>query len=92
MKFEVVVDELFGAKSAGYRFDTEHSHLVIDPDAQNEFLKDWNPNRLSNKIDSFLDFESELYRGEDGEFYAVEFIYPRSGGKMPLCWWKLVKA
>ena len=91
MKFTTVNDDLFAAQKLGYRFDP-NAEMVIDQNvaAIVNAEHDGHGNHLSNLIDRFCDFDSPLYRGEDGEFYAMRTYYTSGGEQLPLVWRKLI--
>lgn len=79
--FTAIIDELYGAKKAGY---------VFAPGSVREYDKDLalraGERLTDNLLDAFYDFDSGVYTDENGDPYAVTFW----AGK-PFCWQRLVK-
>ncbi len=89
MKFTTIVDELNGAKNAGYTF-CEDTDREIDQDLYKKLRTERGGRWVDSQLDSLYDFDSSLYQGEDGNMYAVKMIY--SGDCwIPLAWHKLTK-
>lgn len=84
MEFTKLTNEVFGARKLGYRFDLDaefgrNESLLRDVTAYcgERFADDL--------IDGFFDLDGDLYKGEDGEYYAVQMYL----GK-PLVWQRLI--
>ena len=89
MKFEKVTSELYGAKKAGYTFDRD-AEREINTQLMRILAAERGERFAEDKLDSFSDFDGDLYRGEDGEAYAVLYVYA-NGREQPLCWQRLKK-
>ena len=85
MTFTCIVNGEHAARNQGFRFDTS-----VNPQFDEKYweeLRHFNGERfVDNKLDSLYDFDGGLYQGDDGKYYAVEYV----NGK-PLCWQQLAK-
>lgn len=89
MKFERLTNEVYGAKKAGYVIDTEEPRIT-DADLYVRIANERGSRYVDNKLDDLYDNDGDLYKGEDGNAYAVEYVYI-DGVFKPLCWQRLVK-
>ena len=89
MKFTAIVDELNGARNAGYTFCKE-ADREIDRELYNKLCGQRGQRWTDSKIESLYDLDGGLYQGEDGEMYAVEMVFCDDDWK-PLTWHKLSK-
>lgn len=87
--FTRITAELYGARSQGYEFDLT-AVTGINTALYNELAADNGANYLDKRMDSFCDFDGDLYMDENGEPYAVDEMY-RNGKMVPLFWHKLVR-
>lgn len=87
MKFEQMTNEYKGAQHAGYVFDTAVER-GIDDDAMAELVRDRGQNWFDDHMDYFCDHEGDLYRGEDGCYYAVWFE-TLGGQRKAVAWQRL---
>ena len=87
MKFHRITHELYGAKKAGYR-------LAMDSD---RFIDDMVASALGSHraeicLDSFYDFDGDLYETGNGDKYYVLMVYVNNEmGYKPFCWQKVEK-
>lgn len=72
MTFTQLTNEAFGAMNRGYRMDLTCKR-VFDEAVLAQLERDMGETFVNNLIDSFEEFESDLYQGDDGEYYAVAF-------------------
>ena len=85
--FKRITHELYGAKKAGYRLNLE-SNRIIDANVAAMIGK----RRTNTCLDSFYDFDGDLYEDENGEKFSVMMVYVNDElGYQPLCWQKLEK-
>lgn len=86
--FEKCTDSLYGARNAGYVFDKTVAREVDEQFMQNLIVSRgrW---FVDAKLDELYDLDGDLYQGEDGQYYAVVFVYD-GDVPVPLCWQKLV--
>lgn len=89
MKFERITNELYGARNAGYVFDST-APRTIDQDVVDR-MKSRGEAYIDNQLDAMYDNDGDLYRGEDGEYYGVIFGYV-DGHIVPLAWQRMVHA
>lgn len=89
MTFTPVIDELNGARNAGYIFD-ESADTVCDDALYKKLRSERGGNWVSNQVDTLYDFDGPLYRGDDGERYAVQMVWVEDGF-VPLAWHRLIK-
>lgn len=88
--FTIINDEQYAVKNAGYKLDFENDTTHSD-------FSQWHFNRSENrqldKIDSFYDLDNaSLCRDENGELYAVEYIYSGTTGTfIPMIWQRVTK-
>lgn len=90
MKFVAEIDELFGARRAGYVFD-ETADRERDEELYQKAIRDHGENWVDGKADELWELDGSLFRGEDGEAYAVVMIC--DGAEMkPLFWHRLCRS
>lgn len=89
MKFKSVTNEIFGARKAGYTFDTNAPRETDD--ALLADLRSRSRRLADNLLDEFYDLDGDLYRGDNGEYYAVKFA-SFDGQEKPVIWQRLVKS
>ena len=87
MKFVPEINELYGAKNAGYVFD-ETADRERDEELYRRLIRERGMNFVDRKADAFWDFSGGLFLGEDGEHYTVEFVWDNEELK-PLFWHRL---
>ena len=90
MIFTAVDDREYGARNAGYTFD-EKAERERDEDLYRELIRERGENWVDRKADALWDLSGGLFLGEDGQPYAVEFVWDHEGYK-PLFWHRLRKA
>ena len=83
MKFKQITHDLYGAKKAGYCLDENADRIIDASVAATIGFK-----RTDTCLDSFYDFDGDLYEDEDGKPYAVMMVFA-DGKYQPLCWQKL---
>ena len=83
--FEQITHELYGAKKNGFVFDMNYPREM-----DKAVAKAIGHRRTDICLDSFCDLDGDLYRDENGFYYAVQFVYVENGYK-PLCWQRLKK-
>ena len=88
MKFERITAEAFGAKHQHWDIDRSVK-WEQDRDFYDRLRREKGENWLSNQLDSFFDFDSNLYLADDGNFYAVHHVMDMDGSFKPLYWWRL---
>lgn len=88
--FERKTFELYGARNAGYCFDLKEDR-EIDNQLMRKLIAERGERFVDNKLDDFCDFTGDLYEDENGEPFAVGFVYDGEH-EVPLCWQKLRKA
>ena len=89
-KFERKTSELYGAKRAGYRFD-RFADREMDEQLIRKLRAERGERFVDDKLDALYDFDGDLYQDENGDFYAVVFVWDHDH-EVPLCWQKLVVA
>lgn len=89
MKFTQLTNEFCGARKAGYALDLNAQHEVNQP-ALDDLRHRRGESAVNNLIDSLSDNEGDLFQGEDGEYYTVEFDYSASPAVIA-AWHRLVK-
>lgn len=89
MKFEQLTNEFNGARNAGYTLDLTCSHEV-DDSAAASVMTTRGESYLNSLVDSLFDNEGDLFRGQDGNLYAVIFDYGRTPA-VPVAWQRLRK-
>lgn len=85
MKFEQLTNQAFGAQRAGYRPDPDAAP-IIDEAVLEKIRKTRGESAANNLIDGFKDFDGDLFRGEDGELYTVEFDFTSYAQYAPAIW------
>jgi len=89
MKFTQLTNEVFGAQNAGFRIDPDAERMTDDE--RIKVLHDRMGETYVNALlDSFYDFESDLFQGEDGEYYAV-MMDPTTTESCPLILQRLLR-
>ena len=83
MKFEQITNAAFGAMHAGYKIDLA-AERQIDAAALQHVKYDHGENYVYSEIDALYDFDGDLYRGDDGEYYTV-WMHDNT----PIIWHKL---
>lgn len=89
MKFKKMTNELYGAKNAGYVIDVD-APRITDADLYVKLAIERGNRFVDGKLDALYDFDGDLYKGEDGEYYAVEFVNTDDEVK-PFCWQRVIK-
>lgn len=89
MTFTPVIDELNGARNAGYIFD-ESADTVTDEALYKKLRNERGGNWASDQVDALYDFDGPFYLGGDGEHYAVQMVWA-DDGYVPLAWHRLTK-
>lgn len=88
--FERKTEKLYGARDAGYRIDK-----TFDCEENEQLVRKIRAERgdrfVNNKLDSLYDFDGDLYTDENGNPYAVVFVYDHEQ-EAPLFWCRLVEA
>ena len=94
-EFEIVKDELYAVEKAGFRLDAENDvrHFDFSQWHLSE-EKTGTERHEENALDSFYDLDgAKLCKDENGDLYAVEYIYSAAlGCSTPLIWQRVVKA
>ena len=90
MTFTPAIDELNGARNAGYIFD-ESADTERDDALYKRLRSERGGNWVSNQVDTLYDFDGPLYLGDDEKYYAVQMVWI-DGGYVPLAWHRLIKA
>lgn len=89
-KFVKMTEELYGAKNAGYAIDK-----AADREEDQQLIRKLRAERgdrfVDDKMDALYDFDGDLYQDENGNFYAVVFVWDHDH-EAPLCWHKLKEA
>ena len=88
-KFERLTQEIYGARNAGYMIDGK-AELETDEQLIRKLRAERGDRFVEKKLDELYDFDGDLYQDENGDFYAVVFVYDRDH-EVPLCWQKLTK-
>jgi hypothetical protein len=102
MKFEIIDNDVYAVKNAGYKLDFSHGLPEHNADYYKQFEKNYggiigNP-RLDDDIDSFYDLDgASLCKGEDGNLYAVEYkiVWGEDGyscTSVPAIWQRVKKS
>ena len=89
MKFIKITNEDYGAKHQGYHFD-KSVKWEQDQELYDRLRSERGENWIGEKLDSFFDFDSDLYVDEHGEPYAAHEVMDVDGTFKPLYWWRLV--
>ena len=89
MKFERLTNEFYGARKAGYVIDTD-APRVTDADLCARLEKERGSRFVEGKLDALYDFDGDLYKAENGDLYAVEYVFTDDGYE-PLCWQRVKK-
>lgn len=90
MKFERLTSEGYGARNAGYTLDLDYPR-EYDKDLLQEAEIERGERFVDNALDSFNDFDGDLYRGDDGNLYAVSSIW-FGNSSVPVIWQRVKKA
>lgn len=91
MNFTCVNNEAFGARHAGFEIDLD-ADRIIDEEFAERLRKEGRGYAVENAKDGIFDFDSGLYQGEDGNFYAVSMAWDSDADWLrPLCWIALRK-
>lgn len=89
-RFERKTEKLYGARDAGYKFDR-----TADREEDQQLIRKLRAERgdrfVDDKLDALYDFDGDLYQDENGDFYAVVFVWDHDH-EVPLCWHKLTEA
>ena len=89
MKFTKITEGDYSARSAGYTMDTS-ADRIIDTELADLLRRNRGDNYVDNLLDELYDFDGPAYRGDDGEIYAVVFVYALDEYR-PFCWQRLRK-
>ena len=89
MTFEQLTNELDGARNAGYTWDLT-ANRETDTALLEKLRKERGTRWVENLLDSFWDFDGDLFKGGDGNFYAVKMVFC-GDHSVPAIWHRLVK-
>jgi len=91
MKFDQLTNESYGARNAGFVIDFDYK-IEWDADLfaalKSKRGEDW----ASGFVDSFHDFDGDLFIGEDGNYYHVALDYAGNAPYVPVMWRRLKRA
>ena len=90
MKFEQITNEDCGARKAGYMLDLA-APLMVNQAAIDDLHSRRGESAVNSTIDGLCDNDGDLFRGEDGEYYAVAFDYGAPAPYPVLAWHRLTK-
>lgn len=93
MKFKIVGDLMYAVKTAGYKLDPTAEMETDFTDCLCGYDYYERENKIAEWIDGFYDLDTAyLCRGEDGELYAVEYIWCRGSQTLyPAIWQRVIK-
>lgn len=77
-------------RTAGYVIALPAQRELNQP-ALDDLQRRLGESRVNSALDGLWNNDGDLYQGDDGNFYAVEFDYSVSPA-VPLAWAKLTKA
>ena len=83
-------EEIYGARNAGYKIDSSEDR-EMDTQLARKLSAERGERFVNDKLDELYDFDGDLYEDENGDPYAVEFVYDKNN-YVPLCWQKMVPA